>query len=262
MSVAGALLDLPPHLQERLAGALESGLLTTPYPAASIRAALGLVEESQAISDGLADLDGLGMTGAATAAWIRAVSAAAGKTPRPDLVWSGPEVPGLYARDTRRVFEELLSSAQRSIWVCTYAYFDGRKAFELLASRMDESRELQVTLLLNIQRRRGDTTAEDQLVRAFAERLWKTDWPGTARPRVFFDPRSLDEKGPSGVLHAKAVVTDDESVFVTSANLTEAALDRNIEMGVLYRDRAFALGVTSHFRVLIDRKLLLPLPVD
>ena len=28
------------------------------------------------------------------------------------------------------------------------------------------------------------------------------------------------------VLHAKAVVTDEEAVFVTSANFTEAALDR------------------------------------
>jgi phosphatidylserine/phosphatidylglycerophosphate/cardiolipin synthase-like enzyme len=111
-----------------------------------------------------------------------------------------------------------------------------------------------------ITRRRGDTTSADQLVRAFADRLWRTDWPGEAKPRVFFDPRALDADGPAGVLHAKAVVTDDESVLVTSANLTEAAFDRNIEMGMLYRDRAFALGITSHFRVLIDRKLLMRLP--
>jgi hypothetical protein len=37
---------------------------------------------------------------------------------------------------------------------------------------------------------------------------------------------------PLAVLHAKAVVADDEAVLVTSANLTEAALDRNIELGV------------------------------
>jgi phosphatidylserine/phosphatidylglycerophosphate/cardiolipin synthase-like enzyme len=49
-------------------------------------------------------------------------------------------------------------------------------------------------------------------------------------------------------------------VFVTSANLTEAALDRNIELGVLIRDRAFALTIGSYFRKLIDRDLLKPLP--
>jgi phosphatidylserine/phosphatidylglycerophosphate/cardiolipin synthase-like enzyme len=45
------------------------------------------------------------------------------------------------------------------------------------------------------------------------------------------------------VLHAKAVVADDEAVFVTSANLTEAAFDRNIELGLLVLDRALALSI-------------------
>ena len=49
-------------------------------------------------------------------------------------------------------------------------------------------------------------------------------------------------------------------MFVTSENFTEAALDRNIEMGLLVRDRALAASVTKHFRGLIDRGLLLPLP--
>lgn len=56
----------------------------------------------------------------------------------------------------------------------------------------------------------------------------------------------------TGVLHAKAVVADDESVFVTSANLTEAALDRNIELGLLVRDRPLALSVTGHFQGLVE----------
>lgn len=83
------------------------------------------------------------------------------------------------------------------------------------------------------------------MVRAFADRFWKTDWPGTSRPRVYFDPRALELDGPGGVIHAKAVVADDEAVFVTSANLTEAALDRNIELGLLVRDRGLAASVSS-----------------
>ena len=180
----------------------------------------------------------------------------------PDLVWSGPEVPGLHARDTRRVYEELLGSAERTVWASTYAYFDGPRAFAILAGRMDAIPELQATLLLNIQRGRGDTTAPDQLVRRFADRFWTTDWPGEARPRVYYDPRSLDLDGPAGVLHAKAVVADGEAVFMTSANLTDAAFDRNIELGVLIRDRALAASVTSHFQGLIDREVLRPLPVE
>jgi phosphatidylserine/phosphatidylglycerophosphate/cardiolipin synthase-like enzyme len=256
-----ALLDLSPHLRERLAGVLDAGLLAAPYSAASIRAAVGNTD-GDAAGEGLSALEQLGITGPAAAAWIRSVSAALARAPRPDLVWSGPEVPGLHARDTRRVFEELLGSARESIWASTFVYFDGPKAFEVLARRMEELRDLKVTLLLNIQRKRGNSTASDELIRQFADRLWRKDWPGAVRPRVFYDPRALDTDGPGGVLHAKAVVVDDEAVLITSANLTEAALDRNIEMGMLLRDRAFALTVTSHFRALIDRDLLLPLPAD
>ncbi len=48
---------------------------------------------------------------------------------------------------------------------------------------------------------------------------------------------------------------------MVAANLTEAALDRNIEVGLLVRDRALAATVSSHFRGLIERGLLHPLPM-
>lgn len=256
-----ALLDLPDHLRKRLASALDSGLLAAPYSAATLRSVVGLQVRGEKVAGALLELERLGVSGPAAASWIRSVEEAASRTPRPDLVWSGPEVPGLHARDTRRVYEELLGSAERSVWASTYAFFDGPKAFEVLAQRMDTVACLHVTLLLNIQRRRGDTTAADQLVRAFADRFWGTDWPGSSRPAVYYDPRSLEPEGPAGVLHAKAVVADEEVVFVTSANLTEAALDRNIEVGLLVRDRALAATVSSHFRGLIDRGLLHPLPM-
>lgn len=256
-----ALLDLPTHLCERLASALESGLLGPSPTPASLDSVLGNRQGVEEVAASLLELGRLGISGPAAATWLRTVAQAASRTPKPDLVWSGPEVPGLHARDTRQVYEELLGSAERSIWASTFAFFDGPRAFDVLARRMESRPALRVTLLLNIQRKRGDTTASDQLVRRFADHFWKTDWPGSSHPSVFYDPRALDIEGPGGVLHAKAVVADDEAVFVTSANLTEAALDRNIELGVLIRDRAFALTITGYFRSLIDRDLLKPLPL-
>jgi phosphatidylserine/phosphatidylglycerophosphate/cardiolipin synthase-like enzyme len=67
---------------------------------------------------------------------------------------------------------------------------------------------------------------------------------------------------PLGVLRAKAVVVDDDKLLVTSANLTEAAMERNIELRLLVRDQALALNVSSHFRALIDRRILSPLPAQ
>jgi hypothetical protein len=260
--VIDSLLDVPPHLRERLASALKSRLISAPYSLASLKAMLGHADGTDDILGALVELDHLGISGSAAAEWIRTIDRVQAGTSRPDLVWSGPNVPGLHARDTRRVYEELLGAARRSVLASTYAFFDGSKAFEILASRMDAVDGLRVTLFLNIERRRGDTTATPHLVRRFTERFWKIDWPGSARPQVFYDPRALDIEGPGGVLHAKVVVTDDEAVFVTSANLTEAAFDRNIELGLLVRDRALASSITTHFRVLIDRGLLSPLPAE
>ena len=74
------------------------------------------------------------------------------------------------------------------------------------------------------------------------------------------DPRSVEPGSPAGVLHAKAVVADEKSVFITSANLTEAAQDRNIELGLLVRDRTLAATTVIHFRTLIEKDLLRRLP--
>lgn len=258
--MSDALPSLPGHVAERLAAALESGLLPLPCTDAARRSVLGAAGDTEEVRGALAELARHGVSGATAAAWLRSLQRAASQMRSPELVWTGPQMPGLPSRDTRRVYEELLSTARVSAWVSTYAFFDGPRAFEVLARRMDAAPEVRVTLLLNLQRRRGDTTAADHLVRRFADRLWSIEWPGQRRPAVFYDPRALDPDGPSGVLHAKAVVVDGETLFLTSANLTDAALDRNIELGLLVRDRTLAASVTRHFQGLIDRQLLLSLP--
>ena len=173
--------------------------------------------------------------GRAAAAWLRTVGESGGRASVPDLVWSGPPVLGLHARDTRCVYEELVGAAERSIWISACVYFDGPHAFASLAQRMDAAPALRVTLLLNLQRSRGDTAVADRLVRRFVDDFWRTDWPGSSRPAVYYDSRSLETDRPASVLHAKAVVFDEEAVFITSANLTEAGFDRNIELGAVIR---------------------------
>ena len=112
----------------------------------------------------------------------------------------------------------------------------------------------------DIHRQLHEPASADDLVARFAARLWNHEWPGERRPDVFYDPRSVADDAPGAVLHAKAIVADDRAAFVTSANLTEAAFDRNIEVGVLTRDAALAAALARHFQVLIDRRLLVPLP--
>jgi hypothetical protein len=94
-----ALLELPPHLSKRLSSALETGLLASPYSVGSLRSVLGLKDGGESVVDGLLALERLGITGHAAAAWIKTLEEMASRRNKPDLVWSGPEVPGLHARD-------------------------------------------------------------------------------------------------------------------------------------------------------------------
>ena len=255
-----ALLGLPTNLRERLASALRTGVLGPPYSSVALRAALGDSTSRPGVREALQELHEMGVSGSAAAAWIKAASDAIEARAVPQLVWTGPEVRGLHARDTRRVFEEMLGSATQSIWASTYAYFDGPRAFQTLAAQMDACPTLEVHLLVNIGRKHRDTRARDELVTEFASRFWKRDWPGDRRPRVFFDPRGLEDGEAKSVLHAKAIVQDERVVLVTSANFTEAALDRNIELGLRVEDPSLALQIIRHYERLIEAALLAPLP--
>ena len=67
-------------------GALESGSLTTPCSAASLRAVLGLREGGEDVVAALSELERMGISGVAAAAWIRTVEGTLSRRPSPDLV--------------------------------------------------------------------------------------------------------------------------------------------------------------------------------
>lgn len=78
-------------------------------------------------------------------------------------------------------------------------------------------------------------------------------WPPDKRPR--------DTAGRYGSLHAKCAVADEEAVLISSANLTEYALNLNMELGVLVHDGELPRRAVGHLRRLIEDKTLVPVEV-
>jgi phosphatidylserine/phosphatidylglycerophosphate/cardiolipin synthase-like enzyme len=251
-------LSLAPDVRRRLVAAIRSRQIREPLSSMSVLRVVGDSKESARVFEWLSVLQDRGVDLAGAAFALDCVEECERRASDPVVVWSGPEVPGVHSRDTRRVFEELFRTAQESLWISTYALFDGAKMFEIVANRMDEEPDLEVTILLNLMHAKG--LKGDDAILEFARKFWRKDWPGERRPRVFYDARALEEGAHRAVLHAKGVVQDSAHALITSANLTGAAFDRNIELGILLKDRATCRIVVRHFQRLIEEKLLSPLP--
>ncbi|MGZ3386358.1 MAG: DISARM system phospholipase D-like protein DrmC [Isosphaeraceae bacterium] len=179
-----------------------------------------------------------------------------------DLVWTGPEAGGIASRDTAVVVRELFQSARESVLVAGYAVYRGHTVFRSLAEQMDHLPNLQVRMFLDVRRQPGGLESETETVRRFSEHFVNEDWPGTRLPTVYYDPRSLElDHSSRASLHAKCIVVDDETAFVSSANFTEAAQLKNIEVGVIIKSPHFATHLSQHFDALAAEGVLKPVPL-
>ncbi len=165
-----------------------------------------------------------------------------------DLVLSGPEIPGVPTRDTAAVTHELFEQAEEEVILVGYVVYHGKKLFERLYQKMIENPRLRVWFCMHIERKWKDTTHDFELVRKFADKFTREDWPWEPRPHVYYDPRCLSMDSTKRTsLHAKCVIVDRRVALVTSANFTEAAQARNIEAGIVIKHPPFVERLAEHF---------------
>ena len=251
------LLSLAPSDLRALAAAVVTGRLNRPYSATAVKRFLNanLAAEVASAIERLAD-SGTPAPALARVLELLAESVAA-RPPLEDLidfVITGPDGTGTSGRDTSVVVRELFQNAATSVAVIGYAVHQGQRVFQALADRMVDSPSLQVRMYLDIHRDPGDTSAASELVQRFADRFRNVQWPtGRPLPQVFSHPKSLElEQRERHALHAKCIVVDACQVFVSSANFTEAAQERNIEVGVLLRSTVLADRLLQFINALVE----------
>ena len=177
-----------------------------------------------------------------------------------ELVWTGPESSVAQSRDTAVVVAELFRSAVKSVTVSTFVVHQIETVFKPLAERMEAVPDLRVQIFLHIGRGDHDGRLDSEIVREYADNL-RRRWPGARLPLVYHDPRALMAKPEErATWHAKVVLVDDEVAFVTSANFTEWAQQRNVEAGVLVRNRAFTSQLRQQFDGLVQSRAVHELP--
>jgi len=174
---------------------------------------------------------------------------------------SGPDVPGVPTADTYAVVQSLFREAQNEIVIAGYAFHNGKLLFERLAEQKKLCPQLRIIFYVDVPRRAGDTTTSDGIILRYAEDFRTRHWPWQPFPEVYYDPRALETDSHSRAsLHAKVVVVDRSKLFLTSANFTEAAQNRNIEMGLLSHAAYLAEQVAAYFEGLRQSGQLQRLP--
>ncbi len=168
----------------------------------------------------------------AVAATLRVIASTVERTPSPPtLVWSGPQLPGDSVRTTAAVVR-LIDEAEESVLASTYS--GTATAPFVQALRRAAQRRLAITVVCDVSQRRD--CAEE--IRGAVPR---------ARVLGYCD----SETGQPRMQHSKVLVIDDRAALVTSANLSYAAVELNLETGVLVDDAAFASQITRRFADLL-----------
>ena len=155
-------------------------------------------------------------------------------------------------RDTSVVVRDLFRHATQSVLIAGYAIYQGQQVFQSLADRMQELPSLDVKMYLNLQPDKSNDP-QSLVVRRFADQFKSKHWPQERRlPSVYFDPRSIDpDPSQRASLHAKCIVVDGKELFVSSANFTERAQHRNIEVGLRLTSPKIGQQLSRHFAALL-----------
>lgn len=143
-----------------------------------------------------------------------------------ELLWSGPtpasQIP---ARRIDQALYDLIGDAKRDILLVTFAAAKINRLADVLLKAVN--RGVRVRLILEFER-----SSEGQLIfdalKAFPSAL-------VAAAKVYHWPlekRGRNPAGRPGKLHAKVAIVDDMAL-ISSANLTDDAFNRNLEIGVM-----------------------------
>lgn len=167
-----------------------------------------------------------------------------------ELLWAGPSpARGMPARRIDQVLYDMISTAQKEILLITFAAHKIQRLADALALASARP-QLRIRLLLEFGAHSQNQLTHDAL-KAFPPDL-------QSKAEIFFWPlekRELNVFGKPGKLHAKGAVVDNQALL-SSANLTDDAFLRNLELGALFTGGEMPAKLRQHFEHLVSNGTL------
>ena len=161
-----------------------------------------------------------------------------------ELVWTGPTTPFVATRRTEHVLLDLIRQASKELFLVSFVAYDVSSVVGELNSAAQRGVELRI--LLETSTSHGGSLSVDPiaLMKSLVPSALLYVW--THRPPPFADGR----------VHAKVAIADDRIAFLTSANLTGHAMEKNMEAGVVINGGPIPVGLRSHLHALIETKVI------
>jgi phosphatidylserine/phosphatidylglycerophosphate/cardiolipin synthase-like enzyme len=163
-----------------------------------------------------------------------------------ELVWTGPTTPFVSARRTEQALLQIINSAKHTLFITSFVAYDVSTI--VIALNEATERGVCLTMLLESSQNHGGSINIDVIGKM------RDLVPGA---KIY----AWQDKGIDfldGRVHAKVAVADSKMCFITSANLTGYAMERNIEAGVLIRGGSIPKTMQSHSEYLIATKIISP----
>lgn len=157
-----------------------------------------------------------------------------------ELVWTGPTTRFVPTRRTDQVLLDLITSARADLFLVSFVAYDVRTV--LTAMNHAVSRGVRLRVLLEASTNHGGTLNIDPAATTRASVPTAELYTWKEKPVPFV----------GGKVHAKVAVVDGARAFITSANLTGHALEKNMEAGVLVNGGPLPKTLCDHLQALID----------
>lgn len=161
-----------------------------------------------------------------------------------ETVWSGPSSHSVPVRATAQALTQVVTEASSELLLMTYSAKPHGPLREALAAAV--ARGVGVTVVVETLQGAGSALAGAEPAAAFSSiagvQLWH--WP-------------VDKRAESqSKMHAKLAVADRRVLLVSSANLTQSGVEKNIEAGTLVRGGSAPVRVAEHITELKTRGVL------
>lgn len=158
-----------------------------------------------------------------------------------EMVWTGPFTGLVASRHTEQVLLEVIGSARWNLFIVSFVAYNIDSVKKALQDAV--GRNVKIEILLESSKAHGGKIDIDS-IDAFKKAIpsanvyaWNSESKTSARW--------------NGAVHAKCAVADGSLAFITSANLTKAAMENNMELGVLVRGGNLPEKLERHLEALV-----------